>query len=93
MRLSIKEIDLIKNKVQNIFGDTIIYLFGSRVDDTKLGGDIDLYIIPKVTDDLFKKKMKIKSVLEDVLYKPIDIVLSKDKNRLIEKEAMRGIIL
>ena len=93
MRLSIKEIDLIKNKVQNIFGDTIIYLFGSRVDDTKQGGDIDLYIIPKVTDNLFKKKMKIKSVLEDILYKPIDIVLSKDKNRLIEKEAMKGIIL
>ena len=66
MRLSIKEIDLIKNRVRNIFGETIIYLFGSRLDDTKRGGDIDLYIIPKISDNLFKKKIKIKTILEDV---------------------------
>ena len=93
MRLSIKEIDIIKNKVKTIFGDTIIYLFGSRIDDTKKGGDIDLYIIPKINDDLFKKKIKIKTILEDILYKPVDIVLSKDKTRLIEIEAMKGIII
>jgi uncharacterized protein len=93
LRLSIQETSLIKNKVQTIFGDSIVYLFGSRVDDTKRGGDIDLYIIPKVSDDLFKKKIKIKTILEDMLFKPVDIVLSKDKNRLIEKEAMKGMIL
>lgn len=93
MRLSTKEINLIKNKVKTIFGETVIYLFGSRIDDTKEGGDIDLYIIPNVKDDLFKKKIKIKTVLEDSLFKPIDIVVSKDKNRLIEKEAMKGMIL
>ncbi len=93
MRLSIKEINLIKDKVKNIFGETIIYLFGSRVDDTKRGGDIDLYIIPKIKDNLFKKKIKLKTVLEDVLFKPVDIVVSKDKNRSIEIEAIKGIII
>ena len=93
MRLSTKEINLIKNKVTTIFGETIIYLFGSRIDDSKQGGDIDLYIIPKINDNLFKKKIKIKTVLEDALYKPVDIVLSKDKNRLIEREAMKGMRL
>jgi predicted nucleotidyltransferase len=93
LRLSIKEIDIIKNKVKTIFGETIIYLFGSRVDDDKRGGDIDLYIISKTKNNLFKKKIKLKTVLEDLLFKPVDIVISKDKNRLIEKEAIRGIKL
>lgn len=93
LRLSKKEIDLIKNKVQSIFGDANIYLFGSRTDDTKQGGDIDLYIVPKINDNLFTKKIKTKIILEDLLFKPVDIVLAKDNNRLIEKEAINGIIL
>jgi predicted nucleotidyltransferase len=93
VRLSIKEINLIKNKVKTIFGETVIYLFGSRIDDKKKGGDIDLYIIAEVNDDLFKKKIKIKTILEDLLFKPVDIVIAKNKNRLIEIEASKGIIL
>ena len=93
MRLSIKEISIIKNKVNNIFGETIIYLFGSRTDDSKKGGDIDLYIISKINVDLFKKKIKLKTILEDALFKPVDIVVSKDKSSLIEKEALKGIVL
>ena len=93
MRVSKKEIELIKNMVKTIFGETIIYLFGSRMDDTKKGGDIDLYIIPKIYESIFKKKIKIKIMLEDVLFKPVDIIIAKDKNRLIEKEAMKGMRL
>jgi len=93
LRLSIKEIELIKNRVKTIFGEASIYLFGSRIYDTKQGGDIDLYIIPKTNDDLFKKKIRIKTILEDLLFKPVDIVLFKDKNRLIEIEAIKGIQL
>lgn len=93
MRLSTKEINLIKNKVKTIFGETIIYLFGSRIDDSKTGGDVDLYIIPKTNDNMFKKKIKIKTILEDILFKPVDVIIAKDKNRLIEIEAMKGLKL
>ncbi len=93
MRLSSKEVKTIKTNVENIFGDAIIYLFGSRLDDSKKGGDIDLYIITEDDNDLFRKKNKIKTILEDTLYKPIDIVIAKDKNRAIEKEALLGLIL
>ena len=93
MRLSATEVQKIKNKVQGIFGESIIYLFGSRLDDTKKGGDIDLYIVPKDNNNLFKKKLQIKTTLEDTLYKPVDVVVASDQNRLIEKEALKGIIL
>ncbi len=93
MRLSNKEITIIKEKISAIFGDAVIYLFGSRIDDSKKGGDIDLYIIPQTYEDVFKKKMKIKTLLEDALYKPVDIVIAKNKKRLIEQEALKGLKL
>jgi len=93
LRISNKEVEIIQDNVNTIFGKAIVYLFGSRIDDTKRGGDIDLYIIPEVYDNLFQKKMKIKTVLEDLLYKPVDIVLAKNKERLIEQEAIKGIKL
>jgi len=91
LRLSTYETELIKSRVQTVFGEALIYLFGSRVDDSKKGGDIDLYIISKVQDDLFRKKIKLKTLLEDLLYKPVDIIVSTDKERIIEKEAIKGI--
>ena len=93
MRLLQKEINIIKEKIKIIFGESVIYLFGSRIDDTKSGGDIDLYIIANIKESLFQKKIKIKVILEDTLYKPVDIIIAKDNNRLIEKEALKGIIL
>ena len=44
MRLNKEYIKAIKEVIQSRFSDAKIYLFGSRVDDTKKGGDIDLYI-------------------------------------------------
>ena len=93
MRLSEKEIKIIKENTKKIFGESKIILFGSRLDDNKKGGDIDLYIIPQNKDNLFEKKLKLKAVLEDILFKPVDIIVAKDESRLIEKEAMKGIEL
>lgn len=91
MRLSDKERAIIKKSIDTIIGDATVYLFGSRVDDAKKGGDIDLYIIPKIQHDLFRKKLKLKTFLEDKLYKPVDIVISKNRQRPIEQEALKGI--
>jgi len=91
VRLTSKEIEIIKIKSLEVFGESEVYIFGSRIDDNKKGGDVDIYIIPKNRENLFFKKAKLKFLLEEILFKPVDIVVSKDKNRLIEKEALKGI--
>ncbi len=46
MRVSQKEIQIIKDTIYKYFSNNVeIFLFGSRVDDNKKGGDIDLYIL------------------------------------------------
>ena len=48
MRLNEKVREIIKSEVANQLGpDAVVRLFGSRVDDTQLGGDIDLLVEPK----------------------------------------------
>jgi len=45
MRLSPKQANVIRDLARQCFGaDAEIWLFGSRTDDTRRGGDIDLYI-------------------------------------------------
>ena len=45
MRLKDYQVKAIKDAAQRCFGPNArVYLFGSRTDDTRRGGDIDLYI-------------------------------------------------
>jgi len=88
MRLSNKEITIIKKIITDIFGESTIYLFGSRLDNNKKGGDIDLFIIAK--DSSLEQKIKAIVKIERALYKPVDIILHRDFDRDIEKEALKG---
>jgi len=93
MRLSNFYKETIKLKGLEIFGqNTKIYLFGSRTDETKRGGDIDLYLDVDETNQsgLFEKKIQFLVQLNKILgEQQIDVVISKDKNRLIEQVALR----
>jgi len=93
MRLNNKQIEIIKNVILQKCGEGEIYLFGSRIDDEKLGGDIDLYVIPKDNINKLKKKIEAKILLEDKLQIPVDIVCSYNETRKIEKIAKTGIKL
>jgi predicted nucleotidyltransferase len=54
-----------------------VYLFGSRVDDTKKGGDIDLLILSDrlTSDDKRTIKMKLYELLGE---QKIDLVIAAD---------------
>ncbi len=88
MRLNKNYIKVIKKSFSEIFNKGEIYLFGSRVDDSKKGGDIDLYLIVDNKIDLFKNKIKfLAKIKRELGEQKIDIIFNIDENRLIEKEA------
>ena len=93
MRLQPNEIAQIKETILGEFGKSDIYIFGSQLDRTKRGGDIDIFIIPQEQKGLLTKESRVKFFLEDRFLKPIDIVIHSDFNRLIEQEALKGVLI
>ena len=53
MRLTPKQIEMIRNTAQLVFGDIArVTLFGSRIDDQAKGGDVDLMVeVPNIVDE------------------------------------------
>jgi len=90
MRLKDRDIELIRKIVRKYFPNAKIYIFGSMLDDTKRGGDVDIFIITdeKIT---LSSKSNIRFFLEDRLLRPVDLVFHKDFDREIEKEALKGV--
>ncbi len=96
MRLREFEIEAIRKCAKDIIKEGRVYLFGSRADDTKKGGDIDLYIeLPKKPD--FMMKIDFLVCLKKIIgEQKIDIVLHypEKKRKLIDDIAKKeGILL
>lgn len=90
MRLSPYYQFVIKKYFKEFFKSGDIYLFGSRVDDNKKGGDIDLYLVLNDHTNLFEKKIKFLSrVKRELGEQKMDILFNTDHERLIEKEAIQ----
>ena len=59
IRLNSYEQKMIKKAFLETFEEGDIYLFGSRVDPTQKGGDIDLYLVPNTKfEDERERKIK-----------------------------------
>lgn len=93
MRLTGLEADLIRQAVLSSFGpDSEVWLFGSRVDDSKKGGDIDLLVQPQVYPDnvLMTKIACLKLLQQQLGEQKIDIVIeAQDDNRPIVEIARK----
>ena len=78
MRIKKEDILRIKRITKFYFGDDAkVYLFGSRVNDNKSGGDIDLYIETTLKENIVKKKINMMGKLHEILgEQKIDIVVN-----------------
>lgn len=78
MRISQNYIDVIKKSILSLDKKAKIFLFGSRVDDRKKGGDIDLLVVSeKLT---FSDKLKIFGhIFKYIEEQKIDIIIAKKK--------------
>lgn len=56
MRLSDRLLRVLMEAKEKSFGVVDLYLFGSRVDDSKKGGDVDLALDVELSSVDFKKK-------------------------------------
>jgi predicted nucleotidyltransferase len=93
MRISAFEKEAILNIVGNKDPAAKIWLFGSRADDSKKGGDIDIGILSEKID--FAEKLGIKTALcEKIGEQKIDLVVSKTGEDAFFKCAVKeGILL
>ncbi len=96
MRLNQWEIQIIKSTVCEVMGETAkVWLFGSRVDDSQYGGDIDLLIatdLDNLKERALKKSLLWAKLQQGLGEQRIDIILAasiSEKQQTIEKIAKR----
>lgn len=95
MRLTTEQHDKIITFVKRLCGDdAVVKLFGSRVDDTRRGGDIDLYVethsqIP------YKVRLLLEYRLSSILDTKVDLVIKmpNGETKDIQAIAQKGITL
>jgi len=89
MRISKRMLRCLKTAVLNSFGEVPVYLFGSRVDDNAIGGDIDLAMDINLDRETFRNKRAqfkaelLKLGLTDIA---TDVVSYKPKDELLARE-------
>ncbi|MCX7760122.1 MAG: nucleotidyltransferase domain-containing protein [Hydrogenothermaceae bacterium] len=95
VRLSKEDIAIIKTTAKEIFGEDIkIYIFGSRANLNKKGGDIDIYIeSPKEVSLQEKVKFLAKLELRGIERK-VDLVIKtpqSPKKSIFQEAKQKGV--
>lgn len=74
MRITPAQTEIITQSVHRHLGETArMWLFGSRLDDQKRGGDIDLYV--ETGPHPLMNELRCKVQLEDALEMPVDLIV------------------
>ena len=77
MRLSEKEIQIIKENVLRFDPEASIYLFGSRTNDKAKGGDIDILVISDKIGFIEKTKIRV-GIFDQMEEQKLDLVVKKN---------------
>ncbi len=77
MRLTPDQAEAIRSSVHLHMGmQSRIWLFGSRVDDQRRGGDVDLYVEPE-SPPILMERLRCKVALADALDLNVDLVVQQ----------------
>ncbi len=94
MRLHQNQVKILKDKLETICSNAQLYLFGSRVDDEKRGGDIDLLVVSK---DITKRDLRYLRIdfFKHFGEQKLDIILDdgKFKNPFIKHILKKAVLL
>jgi predicted nucleotidyltransferase len=77
MRLNSQDRHLIKQTIYQLDPQAQVYLFGSRVDDNKKGGDIDLLVLSTHLGFTAQKQIKLK-LYELIGEQKIDLIIAPE---------------
>ncbi len=79
MRISQEQASKIRQLVQNTVGEgSKVWLFGSRVDDAKRGGDVDLYVEVAKACDLPRKLSLMSEIQKSMGLRKVDLLIKTD---------------
>jgi len=95
MRLEKIVVRKLREAIYESFGNVNIYLFGSRTNDDKKGGDIDLAIDANISRKEFREK-KIKfmvNLLKKDFDLKIDVVNFNTKDEFLKKQIEKTAVL
>jgi len=80
VRLKSHEVVVIKSVITQFDSDAAIYLYGSRVDDDKKGGDIDILVLSKNISFLDKLKIKV-TLYAELGEQKIDLLIAENVSK------------
>ena len=95
MRLNEHYRETIVSVAKEVYGDTVnVYLFGSRTDDHKRGGDIDMLVRTEGAKKGFMGRIQMASKLKWLLGdQKIDIIEDHEESLVVEEALRTGIRL
>jgi len=93
MRISEHEKHVIIEAVKSADPNARVWLFGSRVDDNKKGGDIDIGILSSKVDVMEEIAIR-QNICDRIGEQKIDLVISKDGQQAFFKFVVtKGVLL
>lgn len=88
MRLDKEQKAALEKAIENVKGE--VYLFGSRVDDGKNGGDIDILVFSKKNASRLAREISVKFFME--CEEKIDVTVMNPDQLTREQEAFLKVI-
>ena len=80
LRLSNEEIQVIKTVIKKYDPNAKIFIFGSRTDLNKKGGDIDILVISNTIDYKQRRKIKVELLLT-LGDRKIDLIITENPEK------------